>query len=331
MNHGNFVNVVAYGSQNHIYNNKQISVDYLTEPFENNVIDFNLDCFKPYPFIITPEYVEMSLPNVSNSDSIDRLLQDINLKNSIGRLLQNINLKISIGSLNVLNLPFKFLVLLNKPIISNNKVYVKLAPDMFITEFNNIIMNDEKIFYPKFELIGADNFSNCKLIFKGKYQMEGIKYSELEYNYFIQYLSLIDLKNINNNFVKCDLSLSHISKGFFISCDDVDQINEIKINLNDKCKSCYNTFFIKEKCVKIHQKLLYFPFNFEQKYNDLTTESCIGSINFERIEEKNICIKFNQNVSNVSIYVLATNILKYIDNKNIKEVKFAFNDQYSII
>jgi hypothetical protein len=187
----------------------------------------------------------------------------------------------------------------NKFEIYDNKFYLGLVFDIFT----------DKLLISKslFELINInDNIISCGLVIKNIYclSIPNIKES------FLQYLSSIQLNNINGIF-EHTLPFNGIVKGLFIECINVNDINEIKITLNNFNKHVYNKFFINKNCIKISNKLLYYPFNSEKKYNDLTNNSFEGSINFEKINNVKLILSLNTNINQITIYCLGSNIIKY--------------------
>ena len=293
-NQGNFVQIIGIGYQNHQYNiPKNISSDYCTNQFDNN---FKLHLTQPFD-VLSPEYLEITLTNnnfLTNDEEINRIMY-------------NIFLKVKINEIQILNIPLRFLLYLNKSEICDNKLYINLSFDTFINEFIIRISSTQQ---PIFELTNTDdNFLSCNLISKGLCCFPLISNTRENIMQYISSVQLIDI-NGRNNF-KCQLPFDGITKGFFIECENVDQINELKLLLNDNTRTHYNRFLIKNKCIKIHQKLLYFPLNYNVQYNDLTNFGFEGAVNLNIIKNSVLILNFDSNITKLTIYGLGSNILKY--------------------
>jgi len=287
---GNFLQVVSTGQENQRYKiKKNISYDNIIRKFDSS---FRLNFLEKHN-IIYPEFLEITFSN-------DVCLTDYN---EICKILHDVHLIIKVNNFYLLNIPLKFLLHFNKFEIYDNKFYLNLLFDIFIDQL--------LISKSLFELINInDNIISCGLVIKNIYYLSTFNIKES----FLQYLSSIQLNNINGIF-EHKLPFNGIVKGLFLECINIDDINEIKLTLNDFTKHVYNKFFIKKNCIKISNKLLYYPFNSEKKYNDLTNNSFEGSINFEKINSVTLILNLNTNINQLTIYYLGSNIIKYKKNR----------------
>ena len=120
----------------------------------------------------------------------------------------------------------------------------------------------------------------------------------------------ITCPNQRNEF-RYRMMFGNIHKGFFIECENVDEINEIRLQLNGQDRTYYNRFLVRTKCIKINQHLLYFPLNYDKSYTDRTREGFEGSLNLSRIDVSNLSIKLDNLQSKICIYGLGSNLLRY--------------------
>lgn len=298
-NQGNFLHLLYVSEENQKYKiNRNISYDNIIKKFDTN---FRLNLSDKYD-LIYPEFLEIKFSN-------NEYLTDIN---EINRILNDVNLTIKVNGFYVFNIPLKFLLHFNKSEINGDKFYLNLIFNLFIEEL--LIPRSLIHLHPVFELLNVNNdIAECGLVMKTIYSFPS--FSNIRES-FLQYLSSIQLNDINGrNYFEHNLPFNGMIKGFFIECDSVDAIDELKITLNDNIKTLYNRFFIKRNCIKISDKLLYYPFNSLKKYDDLTQNSFEGSINFQKVQNIKIIINFNKNMNSLTIYGLGSNIIKYRQNK----------------
>jgi hypothetical protein len=296
-NQGNLLNLMSYGQENQKYKiNRNISYDNIIKYFDSN---FRLNISDIYN-LIYPEFLEIKFSN-------DDYLTDYN---QIYRILNTIHLTVKINGFYVFNIPLKFLLHFNKYEIYEDKFYLDLSFNLFIDTL--LIPMSLTHLHPSFELLNINSdIISCGLVIKTIYSFPPI--SNIRENVF-QYISSIQLNNINGSYFEHKLPFNGIIKGLFIECENVDDINLLKIILNDQIKTSYNTFLIRKNCIKINDKLLYYPFNSYKKYNDLSNISFEGSVNFNKIENVKLILNFTKNINILTIYALGSNIIKYEEN-----------------
>lgn len=249
--------------------------------------------------LIYPKFLEITfLNNLINQNEINKILNDVYLT-------------MKVNGICIFNIPLKFLLHFNKFEIYKNKFYLDLSFDLFIEE---ILIPKSHYLYFIFELINVNNdIVSCNLIMRITHCFSFINNTRKN---ILQYLSSVQLNDINGrNYFEYKLPFNGIIKGLFIECDNINNINNLILTLNDNINIQYNHFLIKINCIKISDKLLYYPFNSQKKFNDLSNISFEGSINFNKIQNIKIIVNLTENINNLIIYALGTNIIKYKKNK----------------
>lgn len=289
------IQLVAIGAQNINMNIPQnLVTEYFTENFENNSLIIQRHCDTK-----CPEYLEIEL-----NPNIDR--------NNFNNICHKVCLEMEIGGQRIFTIPLRFMMYLKNYEICDNKFYISIPFQMFCDDIKLICLQFHEV---RFKLTNTENnFTSCKLISKGIYYDNPIR-TEIARNnheHIIQTLASkeISCPNQRNEF-KYRMSFYSIHKGFFIECENVDEINEIKLQLNGNDRTFYNRFLVRTKCVKINQHLLYFPLNYDKSYTDRTREGFEGSLNLSRIDSSIFNIKLDNLQSKICIYGLGSNMLRY--------------------
>ena len=290
------IQLIATGAENVGYNiPRNLSIEYFTEEFENNILLIQRNCD-----VKVPEYLEIELsPN-------------INIAN-FKTLIHKVTLDMDIGGQKILSIPLRFMIHLKEYEICDNKIYITIQFEMFCSEIKLISLQLHEV---RFTLTNIENnFTSCKLISKGIYHDSDIRrnMASNEHKEIIQRLSSteINCSNSRNEF-KYRIPFDGIHKGFYIECENVDEINEIRLELNIQDRFIYNRFLIRKKCIKIHQKLIYLPLNFDKSQQDRTREGFEGSLNLSRIDITTLNIKLDNLHSKICIYGLGSNLLRYM-------------------
>jgi hypothetical protein len=274
-------------------NSNKCTMKYSKDDFSYNflLIDRN-SCDALYP-----EFLEIELnPNIDKQ----------NFKN----ICHKICLEIKIGIYTILNIPFKFLLLLNYYEECDNKFYIDLSFKMF---YDNIKLNCLSFHGVSFKLTNAfDIFLSCNLLSKN------INYNKLindkiinkAHEEIFQFITSTEINCFDkSNTFNYIMNAEGYHKGFFLECENVNKINEIQLIINNKNILNYNKFLIKKKCVKINENLLYLPFNFNQSYEDRSSKSFEGSINLSNYSTK-LIVKLDDEISKLCIYNLSSNLLR---------------------
>lgn len=262
--------------------------------------------------VIIPEFLELEFVDPSNSHNID------NVKKLV------LNLKI--GNNIVQQFYLSLLVNLKEPIILDNRMYINLCFDMFFGDIKITGLQYNKI---EFELINiepgfiVDYGIVSNLVFVDEEMRR--KIFNIPSKTPIQQLSKNDIEKIepsdNYNIV---LIFDGITKGLFIECDDVDNLNSVVIKFNSCVRFVLDHSLLKIKCIKISNNVLYIPFNYDKNYRDRTFESYEGSANLTAITNIKIILNFNTINNHINIYSLFLNIFKMCHGMSVTE--FYFNN-----
>lgn len=289
------IQLVAQGLQDVIYNiPRNLAIEYFTEDFVNNSFVMSRSCDTKLP-----EYLEIDLsPNITIND--------------FKTICHKVCFEMTIGGSKILSIPLRFMMQLKNYEICDNKIYITIPFEMFCSEIKLICLQYHEV---RFTLTNIENnFTSYKLISKGIYYDTNIRrnMAENEHSEIIQQLTSTELNSINpRNEFYYRIPFNGIHKGFYIECENVDEINEISFKLNSQDRFIYNRFLIRRKCIKIHQKLIYLPLNFDKSQQDRTREGFEGSLNLSRIYMAKFNIKLDNVHSRICIYGLGSNILRY--------------------
>ena len=305
------IQLVAVGAQNQAMNiERNLSTEYFTENFENNSLRMVRNCDTKFP-----EYLEIEL-----NPNIDR--------NNFKNICHKVCLEMKTGGSRILNIPLRFMMHLKNYEICDNKFYISIPFQMFCDDIKLICLQYHDV---RFTLTNTENnFSSCKLISKGIYYDTSIR-QEMASNmhqHIIQTLESTEITcpNQRNEF-RYRMMFGNIHKGFFIECENVDEINEIRLQLNGQDRTYYNRFLVRTKCIKINQHLLYFPLNYDKSYTDRTREGFEGSLNLSRIDVSNLSIKLDNLQSKICIYGLGSNLLRY--NSGMSGLAFGSSSRHN--
>ena len=290
------IQLVAIGAQNTSYNiPRNLAVEYFTDEFQENSCILSRD----YSDTKIPEYLEIELSQNANIENFETICHKICFE-------------LEIGGQKILTIPLRFMIYLKNYEICDNKFYISIPFDIFCNEIKLIALHYHEV---RFRLINTENnFTSCKLISKGIYYDQNIRISMArnDHSEIIQQLTSTELNSINpRNEFYYRIPFNGIHKGFYIECENVDEINEISLKLHSQDRFIYNRFLIRRKCIKIHQKLIYLPLNFDKSQQDRTREGFEGSLNLSRIDMAKFNIKLDNVHSRICIYGLGSNILRY--------------------
>lgn len=297
MSRGGLLQLVAYGHQNDTMRLRNIAHDYYTYSSRNTselIITRQSD-------IVNIEFLELSFIN-----------QDRDNLNDIKKLI----LTMIIGGQIIQQLPLSLLINLNEPLISEGKMYINLCFDMLFGNLKMIALYHHVV---KFQLSQNEIISDYGITTTQTYldMVERRDMYQNSHEELIQQLSFVDIKvDMNDETQTSDtfdlryLPFNLISKGFFIQCENVDNLNNILLKFNGEDRFDLNRFLIMRKCKKINQNLLYLPFNYEKSYSERTLQSFEGSANLSRIDTVSLMLKFNVAINNVKIYCLNSNIFR---------------------
>jgi len=300
---GAIMQLIATGVQNRDFNiPRNLAVSYFTEDFQEAQLSNTLcvsmtrDCDAKIP-----EYLEFEFPSNYNFDNFKMLIHKVSLD-------------ILIGGQQMFSIPLRFMMHLKNYEICDNKIYISIPFQMFCSEIKMIALSFHDV---NFVLTNVENiiniFSSFKLISKGIFYDTDIR-RELATNTIeeiIQTLASLETTSlIPRNDFKYNIPFDGIHKGFYIECENVDEINEIRLSLAHNDRFHYNRFFVRTKCVKISQQLLYFPMNFDKSHQNRSPEDFEGSLNLSRIDVAMLNIKLDTLNTKICLYGLGSNILR---------------------
>ena len=249
-------------------------------------------------------------------------------------------LKFTIDNRNILKIPLAFLWNLNQPEIIDNKLYLKISFDMFFGDINLCGLRNYDIKfaidYSNIHLAGNNNmniYHAQPMSFSLLCRTYSIDQRDLRFhidvsNNNIQQISSIQINTLNNiNSDEFRIRTNRFRgfiKGFFIESTLVCQyLQEIKFYTNQFIRFHYDAYLIRQKCVKISDDMIYFPFNSQELFSNNSNASYRGSINFDGIESHFLNLKFLHRRQTVRIYVLSKN------NYNQRDGIFNIQNMYT--
>jgi hypothetical protein len=299
MDRGLLVQLLAVGNQNTATGVRNVAHDYHT--YESRGLSPVI--IGRIADIVIPEYLELHFSDTNRFN-----LQDI----------KKLTLNMEIGGQKIQQFPLSLLVNLNDPILCDDKMYINLCFDMLFGELKMIGLQYHEVRF----LFSRDNDLSCisrygivsKITYLDTQERRNLAQNSCED--IIQQFSFIDVKtDINDSSQASDsyelrLPFNSISKGFFIECENVDNLNNIYLRLNEGDRFNLNRFLIRTKCKKINQNLLYFPFNYGKEFTERNAQSFEGSPNFSLIDMISLTLKFDTAINNVKIYSLQSNIYR---------------------
>lgn len=271
---------------------KKFVTNYFIEDFSNNILRMAIECD-----VKVPEYLVIKLnPNIPI-----KYFKDI---------CHEVCLEMYMSKERILNIPLRFMMHLKEYDICDGDFYISIPFQMFCDDIKLISTNEVM-----FHLTNTDdNFVSCKLISKGIYYTSSIRHQIAEggQEEIIKCLASTELTScVQRDEFIYRMPFGGIHNGFFIETENVDEINKLMLILNNNCRTNYNRFLVKKKCIKINQHLLYFPLNYDKSYTDRTNEGLQSSLNLSRIDSAFLIIKLDQPNTKICIYGLGVNLLKY--------------------
>jgi hypothetical protein len=298
---GPLMTLVAYGLMNSRANIRNVAYDYQTF-YNSNAPNIILDRLCD---IVIPEHIEFIM---NTNYSLEEFLRE----------LKKTTLTLKIASQPEIQFPLNLLINLSEPIYCDNKIYIKTHFETFFGNIPHVAIQDTII---EFSLSNFTNLSQfiekfgliCNFTFLDTDERRRLAIND--YTKIFQELSWIEfnMRNIitNNNTYKFHINFESVSKGFFIECNNINNLSEIQLLVqNSAVRFCLNKFLIQTKCVKINENMLYFPFNADKSYTDTSTESYEGGINFSRIDNPRLILKFTEPITNIKIYNVGSKLLE---------------------
>lgn len=294
------ITLVSTGLMNYRANIRNVAYDYKIF-YNSNAPNIILDRLCD---IIIPEHIEFIM---NTNYSLEEFLRE----------LKKTTLTLKIASQPEIQFPLNLLINLSEPIYCDNKIYIKTHFETFFGNIPHVAIQDTII---EFSLSNFTNLSQfiekfgliCNLTFLDTDERRRLAVND--YTKIFQELSWIeyDMRNIitNNNIYSFHTNFESISKGFFIECNNINNLSEIQLIVNLQERFYLNKFLIQTKCVKINENMLYFPFNFDKSYKDTSTESYEGGFNFSRLDNPRLILKFTEPINNIKIYNVGSKIFE---------------------
>ena len=269
------------------------TTDYVTEYFENGTLHIirNRD-------VKIPDFLQFET------------IQQLNIE-EFNNLIKNIYFEFYIGGRIIFEIPLRFMIHLKETEFYDNKFHIKIPFKMFCDEINLIVLRQHRAEI-KLKNIETNMFLFYSLTSLGIiYNNYGIQNRhDFLIEQIIQELNILEITQHSEN-ISFNFEFDGYHKGFFIECNNVDEINEIIFKANNYVRFEYDKYLIKSKCIKISQKLLYLPLNFDKSYLDITNSGFDGSFNLSRTDTLKMIINFNIMQVNICFYGIGTNILIY--------------------
>lgn len=106
-------------------------------------------------------------------------------------------------------------------------------------------------------------------------------------------IAVFELSIDSDTYVHNNDLLSRLIKGYFIKCNDINDIANITLYLNEHEYLDYDELMINVTCHRISHNLLYIPFDIKKQYNDYGLSSFSTYIDHARIGNLQMKIKFH--------------------------------------
>jgi len=298
MSGGSLLQLVSLGARDiSTMRHRNISHDYNTYVSETNCNPMRLSRDAD---VIVPEFLELTFnnPEINNLDDVKKLI-----------------LVMSIGGSIIQQFPLNLLMGLNEPIICDGKMYINLCFNMLFGDIKAIGLSYHDVIFQ----FANNDAINCILRYGIVAKLSFIDTDERRqvarntHEEFIQQISVFehaDGLNDTSNRYNLTLPFIHFSKGFFIDCTNVDNLNNIKLTFNSQERFNLNRFLIRTKCKKINQNILYLPFNYDKDYSDRSSSSYEGTPDLSRIDNVRLILSFDNPVGNIKIYNLYSNVYR---------------------
>jgi hypothetical protein len=309
---------------------ENIAIGYKTYTFNNNN---ELNINNPPIFDkIKPECLILSVNNDYHSNLI-----------FFQTYINPLTLNFTIGTRDIFKIPLALLWNLNQPEIINNKLYLQVPFDMFFGNINLCGLRNYEIKfsidYSCIHLAGNNNMNiyhaqpmNFDLLCRTvSIDQRNLPFHVDVSRNSIQKISSIQINALNNvNSDEFRIRTNRFGgfvKGFFIESTHIfEYLQEIKFYTNQFIRFHYDPYLIRQKCIKISDDMIYFPFNSEELYENNTHNSYRGSINFDGIESHFLNLKFLHRRQKVRIYALSKNNYNQRDGVfNIRNVHNSLN------
>lgn len=273
-------------------------------------------------------FVNSTLTIPRNSDKIlpEYLVLDLfNLDTSIDNIYnyaRNVTLVCNIG-IQVIEIPLSLLWNLNMPEIIGHKLYLEIQFEMFFGKINLYRLNNNTVNFHIKNMSNMVNYvSNFSLIYKSYTYGNRDRLYDMSYNIIQQIssielnVSLDDLNDESREFVINTEHFEGFTKGFFIESQNISDLSEIQIFINGHVRTNYDSFLIRNRCLKISENMLYYSFNNDMSYQERNYNSFDGSICLGQFTSTKLRINFLTPRNKVKIYGLTMNDFRQLHGQS---------------
>lgn len=252
----------------------------------------------PMADIIAPEYLELCFTDPARDN-----VQDV----------KKLVLNMKIGGVIIQQFPLSLLTELHEPIMCDGKMHIHLCFDVLFGDIARIGLLSHEVVFSFSSNVALSCIMHYCIVGTLTYvsMLERRNLQILPREHIIHQITLVDAStDIPLDKCMLELPFSHISKGFFIECENINNLNSILLHLNQEERFKLDRLFIRTKCKQITQNLIYFPFNYEVEYTDRTRSSFEGAINLSMIDHVCITLQFDIGIKNMKIYNLHANLYR---------------------
>jgi len=299
---------------------QNIATGYKKYEFQNNSIIISRH--NNFETKITPECLIFNIANNSGA-ILERLKQ----------LIFPLELHFCIGTMEILKIPLSFLWNLKEPEIIGRKLYLSIPFSLFFGDIHLCGLDQQSITFHLQRTINENMIqyiSGYHLLCKTflTYAMDESRYTDSSNNMVQQLSSVhvkVDMENQgthSNEFRIRTNMFRGLVKGFFISANHINDLQEIKFYINAAIRIDYDKYMIQNMCTKINTHMIYLPLNTDIAYDNRGYNSYIGSINIDRIDSSFLNLKFSSPRNQIRIHALTTNI--YNQRGGIGAIQFAY-------
>lgn len=232
------------------------------------------------------------------------------------------------------NIPFSFLFSYKKPIKRENKLYISLhVIKNLISYLDTYTLSDTNY-----------NYIMCKINNWEELVNHVEKYNLITKNYMYDPKLLpldathLKIQQMRSFYLTCDARTRFIFhlydfigtySGFFIECDNINELLEIDFYYSIDLQIIYNSFLIEQYTKKISEQMLYFSFNPDNfiSYVNMNINNKYR-YNFDRMNQSIITLSFSEPQKKVGIHGFTYN--KFTSD-SINTLEYVYDDAISIL
>lgn len=125
--------------------------------------------------------------------------------------------------------------------------------------------------------------------------------------------NLLEYFNDDNNSFEKEFYLKKNIKGFFIQCNNYNELEYLEFNIQSDPLIIYDKLLLHLYSHKINENLYYISFSKNNDYNDIDEKSYEYSLNTNKIEFFKVILKFKINPCYLNIYFLFSEFIHLKD------------------